>query len=218
MINFLKQLLDLIYKKRCYFCLKSKENTIMCSKCYKKINFLQPKKFQTLDNVPVYCASLYADEVKKMIRGIKYHNQKELAFFQAKLMYDYWKKLTVSQENFVIVPVPLFKEREVKRKYNHMQLVAEEFAKLTGYSVNSDLIFRIKDTKPQYKLTKKQREKNLKDAFKCQKENYHDEKLLLIDDILTTGSTMSEMIKTFRKRKIEDLTIFVTSCSEYNLH
>ena len=218
MINFLKQLLDLIYKKRCYFCLKSKENTIMCSKCYKKINFLQTKKFQTLDNVPVYCASLYADEVKKMIRGIKYHNQKELAFFQAKLMYDYWKKLTVSQENFVIVPVPLFKEREVKRKYNHMQLVAEEFAKLTGYSVNSDLIFRIKDTKPQYKLTKKQREKNLKDAFECQKENYHDEKLLLIDDILTTGSTMSEMIKTFRKSKIEDLTIFVTSCSEYNLH
>ncbi len=218
MINFLKQLLDLIYKKRCYFCLKSKENIIMCSKCYKKINFLQPKKFQTLDNVPVYCASLYADEVKKMIRGIKYHNQKELAFFQAKLMYDYWKKLTVSEEYFVIVPVPLFKEREVKRKYNHMQLVAEEFAKLTGYSVNSDLIFRIKDTKPQYKLTKKQREKNLKDAFECQKENYHDEKLLLIDDILTTGSTMSEMIKTFRKSKIEDLTIFVTSCSEYNLH
>ena len=115
MINFLKQLLDLIYKKRCYFCLKSKENTIMCSKCYKKINFLHPKKFQTLDNEPVYCASLYADEVKKMIRGIKYHNQKELAFFQAKLMYDYWKKLTVSQENFVIVPVPLFKQREMKR-------------------------------------------------------------------------------------------------------
>lgn len=224
MINFFTQLLDLIYKKKCYFCSSSKENTLMCQKCYEKIPLLSPKMLVSIEGVPVYCAGVYEKELKKLIRGIKYHNQKELAFFQAKLMFDYWQKLQKhfsSDEKFVIVPVPLYKSREKKRKYNQMELAAKEFSKLTGYEVKNDLIRRIKDTKPQYKLTKKEREKNLHNAFECDKSNFHGEKLLLIDDILTTGSTMEEMVKTLKNAGIgagiEDLTIFVTSCTKYHL-
>ena len=132
-------------------------------------------------------------------------------------MHNYWSKLIKSDEKFVIVPVPLFEKREKKRKYNHMTLVAEEFAKLSGYKVNLELIKRIKDTKPQYRLSKKEREENLKNAFECNLISYEGEKLLLIDDILTTGSTMTEMIKTFQNKGINDLTVFVTSCTEYHL-
>lgn len=217
MIKFLSQLLDLIYKRRCYFCGSSKENTIMCSRCIEKIELLPTKILKHIDSIPVFCAMVYQKEIQKLIRGIKYHNQKELPFFQAKLMYDYWRKLSVSDEKFVIVPVPLFEKREKKRKYNQMMLVAQEFSKLTGYKINSEIIKRIKDTKPQYKLSKKEREENLKEAFLCNPECYKGEKLLLIDDILTTGSTMSEMIKTLQSSGINDLTVFVTSCTQYNL-
>lgn len=217
MINFFTQLLDLIYKKKCYFCSSSKENTLMCQKCYEKIPLLSPKMLVGIEGAPVYCASVYEKELKKLIRAIKYHNQKELAFFQAKLMFDYWQELSLSDVKFVIVPVPLYKSREKKRKYNQMELVAKELSKLTGYEVKNDLIHRVKDTKPQYKLTKKEREKNLHNAFECDKANYRDEKLLLIDDILTTGSTMEEMVKTFKNAGIEDLTIFVTSCTKHHL-
>lgn len=218
MIKFLSQLLDFIYKKRCYFCSSSKENSLMCSSCYDEQEFLQEKVLKYIDNVPVYSAMIYKDNIQKLIRGLKYHNQKELAVFQAKLMYDYWKKLEVSKNDFVIVPVPLFVSREKKRKYNQMMLVAQEFSKLTGYKVNNELVKRVKNTKPQYKLSKKERKENLHNAFEYNPHHYNGEKLLIIDDILTTGSTMEEIIKTFQNAKVNDLTIFVTSCTEFNLN
>lgn len=218
MIKILSQLLDLIYKKRCYFCGCSKENTKMCSKCFQKIKILPSKIIKNIDKIPVYSATVYEKEVQKLIRGIKYHRQKELAFFQAKIMYDFWKKLSISENKYTIVPVPLFVEREKKRKYNQMVLVAQEFSNLTGYDVNTKLIKRVKNTKPQYKLSKNEREKNLKDAFLCNLENYNNEKILIIDDILTTGSTAKEIIKTLKTADLKDITVFVTSCTEYNLN
>ena len=99
-----------------------------------------------------------------------------------------------------------------------MSLVAQEFAKMTGYDVNEDIIKRVRNTKPQYKLSKKEREENLKNAFECNKEYYSfTEKILIIDDILTTGSTMEEIIKTLQNADVKNLAVFVTSCTKFNL-
>lgn len=217
MFKFLSQLLDLIYKKRCYFCGSAKDNLKMCTNCFDSIDFLPVKQIKNINSILVFSATVYEDKIQKLIRGIKYHNQKELACFQAKIMFDYWQKLTMSKEEYEIVPVPLYPDREKKRKYNQMVLVAQEFSKLTGYKTNFEIIKRVKNTKPQYKLSKKEREKNLKNAFECDSSKYNGTKLLLIDDILTTGSTMEEMIKTFQNVQIKDLTVFVTSCTKFNL-
>lgn len=213
MINLFTQLLDLIYKKRCYFCRSSSENSSMCKRCYDEIELLEPRPLISLYEMPVYSAAVYAKDVQKMIRALKYHNRRELAFFQAKLMYDYWQEIEEKSQTYTIIPVPLFKSREKKRKYNHMLLVAQEFARLTGYCVNNNLLKRIKDTKPQYRLTLKEREKNLNGAFEVDKSSYDGENLLLIDDILTTGSTLSEMIKKLHKEEIDAITCFTTSCT-----
>lgn len=217
MINFFTQLLDLIYKKKCYFCGNTKHNSKMCPDCIEKINFLPPKKLKYIDSVCVYSAMIYEDKIKRLIRGLKYHNQKELAYFQAKLMDDFWQKVDASKGKYTLLPVPLYIKREKKRKYNHMSLVAKEFAKLRGYDVKEDLIFRIKDTKPQFNLSIKERARNMEGAFEVKKENYHDEKILIIDDILTTGSTLSEMIKVLKSSGINDITVFVTSCTDFHL-
>lgn len=213
MRSFFAQLLDLIYKKRCYFCKSSKDNAVMCGKCYDEIEHIPYKAILSLQDTPVYSAALYTKTVQKLIRGVKYHNQKELAFFQAKLMFDYWTNITEKKESYIIVPVPLYKKREKKRKYNHMLLVAKELSKLTGYKINNDLLVRIKDTKPQYRLSQKEREANLKNAFKAEKDKYNGENILIIDDILTTGSTLKEMIKELEKTGITDITAFTTSCT-----
>lgn len=219
MKKILLKLLDLIYKKRCYFCGDSKSNLKMCEKCFNKIQLLKNRPQQSISGVKVYCATLYKDDTQKMIRGVKYHNQKELAYYQAKLMYNYWKNLEEFNDSYVIIPVPMFDKKEKKRGYNHMTLVAQEFAKLAGenYSVNTNIIKRIKDTKPQYKLTLKQRQSNLKSAFSLsgKYENYINKKILILDDILTTGSTLQEMIKTFNAKGTCDITCFTTSCGEF---
>ncbi|MBQ8460207.1 ComF family protein [bacterium] len=211
MKNFLIGLLDWIYKKKCYFCKSSKESVKMCSKCFDELEFLPVGINRKVFNTEIYCAGVYEKNLQKLIRGLKYHNQKDLAYYQAKFMWQYWQKMDFLEDDFQIVPVPIFPKRKKQRKYNHMELVAEEFSKLSGYDINFELIKRIKDTKPQYKLNKAQRMINLSEAFEIDKSKDLKKKILIIDDICTTGSTFEEMIKAFNKAGIYDIICFATT-------
>lgn len=211
MKDFFINLLDWIYKKKCYFCKSSKECSKMCSKCYNEMDYLPFNVNRIVNGKKVYCAGVYEKNLQKLIRGLKYHKQKDLAYFLAKFMFEYWQKIT-DKKSFQIVPVPIYYKRKKKRKYNHMELVADEFSKLSGFEINFDLIKRIKDTKPQYKLNKSQRMLNLSKAFEVNKDKYiSGKKILIIDDICTTGSTFEEMINEFNKCGIYDITCFATT-------
>lgn len=210
MNKFFEKLLDWIYKKKCYFCKSSAESLKMCSKCYEKLDFTTIKINRIIEGKKVYCAGVYSKELQKLIRGLKYHNQPDLAYYLAKFMAEYYTK-TEAETDFEIIPVPIFHAREKKRKYNHMNLVAEEFSRLTGKPLNKNLIIRIKDTKPQYKLKRSERLENLNKAFKVNKENYNGKTLLIIDDICTTGSTFEEIIKEFQKNNITDIICFAAT-------
>jgi len=210
MKRFIDELLNWIYKKKCYFCKSSKEAVKMCSKCYSELEFLPFKINRIIESKPVYCAGIYSTNLQKLIRGLKYHNQPDLAFYLAKFMAEYLSDI-LKDKKFEVVPVPIFKTKEKKRKYNHMNLVAQEFCTLTGNILNKDLIKRIKDTKPQYKLKRYEREENLKGAFEVNSENYKGNTVLLLDDICTTGSTFEEMIKELNKNGITDIMCFAST-------
>ena len=210
MLQKLSNLLDWIYKKKCYFCRSSKEAVKMCSKCYDDMDFLPVQINRIIEGKKVYCAGVYSKNLQKLIRGLKYHNQKDLAYYLAKFMAEYFSKIT-DKTDFEIIPVPIYPKREKKRKYNHMNIVGEEFARLTNNSLNKNLIKRVKDTKPQYKLKRHERLQNLNGAFEVDKSNYTGKTLLLIDDICTTGSTFEEMIKEFAKYGITDIICFAAT-------
>lgn len=211
MNKFFENILDWIYKKKCYFCGRSKESVKMCTDCYEKLDFLPVEVNRTYNNVNIYCAGIYNKYLQKLIRGLKYHGQRDLAYYLAKFMYEYWQRLE-PEEDFQIVPVPIYIKRLKQRKYNHMELTAQEFALFSGYDVNTKLITRIKDTKPQYKLKKAQRMENLAHAFKVDKNQLiKDKKILLIDDICTTGSTFEEMIKELNRAGINDIVCLAAS-------
>ncbi len=211
MKNFLLGLLDLIYKKRCYFCKSSKDCVVMCNNCYDELNLNDRRAKLIYKNVNIFCAGIYEKTMQKLIRGVKYHKQKELAFYQAKFMAEYFEKLNL-QKDFVVVPVPLFEKRKKERGYNHMELVGEEFCKLTGLTMNTNLIKRVKNTKPQYKLKKYERMENLKDAFTiCDKDFDKNLEILILDDIFTTGSTFESMIEEFYKNGYKKITCLATA-------
>ena len=210
MKDFLLSLLDWVYKKKCYFCKSSKDNSRMCTKCYDTLDFQPVRINRIISGKKVYCAGVYAKNLQKLIRGLKYHRQRELAYFQAKFMYEYWQKITTSKD-FQVVPVPIFEKRKRKRRYNHMELTAIEFCRLGGYNYNPDLIMRINDTRPQYKLTKAQRAENLSNAFKVDKTKLQSGTVLLLDDICTTGSTFEEMIKELKQYGIENIVCFAAT-------
>lgn len=210
MLQKILSLLDWIYKKKCYFCKSSNEAVKMCAKCYDDMDFLPIQINRIVEGKKVYCAGVYSKNLQKLIRGLKYHNQRDLAYYLAKFMAEYFSEI-FNETDFEIIPVPIYPKREKKRKYNHMNLVGEEFARLTSNTLNTNLIKRIKDTKPQYKLKRNERIENLHGAFEVDKTNFHGKTLLLIDDICTTGSTFEEMIKEFAKNDINDIICFAAT-------
>lgn len=209
MINILKKLLDLIYDKKCYFCSKTTEDSVFCHECFSKVEYLSLSPSFVIDNINVYSATIYDDIPQKLIRAVKFHNKKELAEYQARIMFNYWQNLKISKKNFTVLPTPMFYSKARKRNYNHMDLVAEHFSKLAGYKFDKKSLIRNRETAPQYKLNRKQREENLKNAFSLIKKI--DEPVLVLDDISTTGSTLKEIIFELKKYGIEDITCFVTS-------
>lgn len=210
MKKILLALLDLIYKKKCYFCSSSKYSLKMCPKCYELMEFSDRRANRIIDGVNIFSCAIYEKIIQKLIRGLKYHKQKELAFYLAKFMYEYWAQLGDTRD-FQVIPTPLHKNRIKKRKYNHMELVAEEFCKLSGYSLNNNLIRRIKDTKPQYRLTRAQRLENLSEAFEVDITKDLHKPILILDDICTTGATFEEMIKALRQKNINEIVCLAAS-------
>ncbi|MCR5266529.1 MAG: hypothetical protein K6E29_08070 [Cyanobacteria bacterium RUI128] len=214
----LNKLLDFIYKKKCYFCGSSRECVKMCSKCYDELVFASVSCNRLINGVQVFSAGVYEKNLQKMIRGIKYHRQKELAYYMAKFMWEYFQQVVEKEGfsgNFEVVPVPLHKSRERKRGYNHMKLVSDEFCALSGYSANYDLIKRIKNTKPQYKLSYAQKQENLKDAFEVDKSKISGNTVLIIDDICTSGATFSSMIDELKSNGVEHIVCLSTSSPIY---
>ena len=212
MINILKKLLDFIYETKCYFCSSSDEDKIFCSKCYNSVKFRPFEPVFFIEKTKVYAVTYYKDVTQKLIRAVKYHNQKDLAYYQAKLMFEYWQKIT-DNRNYTVIPVPMFYSRARKRKYNHMDLVCGEFCKMTGYTLDTKSLIRNRETAPQYNLSRAEREKNLKDAFTLLNDKIQ-EPVLLMDDISTTGTTLKEIIKVLNEKNITDITAFVTSIPE----
>lgn len=182
----------------------------MCPNCYDELCFADLKVNRIVDGVNIYSCGIYEKNLQKLIRGLKYHNQRDLAFYLAKFMYEYFKKLDLTQQ-FQVIPTPLHKNRVKKRKYNHMELVVEEFCRLSGNIPNNDLIKRTKDTKPQYKLTKAQRLENLSGAFEVNTSKNLNLPILLLDDICTTGATFEEMISVLQKSGIKNITCLAAS-------
>lgn len=210
MMKLINSFLDLIYRKKCYFCGNSKYSLRMCPKCYDKMEFMDVNANRIINGVDIYCAGVYTKELQKLIRGVKYHRQKVLAYYQAKFMYEYFLKLGLDKD-FLVIPTPMYEKRIKKRKYNHMDLVCEEFSKLSGFECCFDLIKRVKDTKPQYKLSRKERLVNLSEAFEVNKTLLSNKPILLMDDICTTGSTFEEMIKTLKASGASGIVCFATS-------
>ena len=111
----------------------------------------------------------------------------------------------------LIVPVPLHYTRLIKRKYNQSALLAKELGKLTGIEVDYKSLIKGKITKPQVDCTGNERLQNLKGAFYVKNhKKIKGKKILLIDDVLTTGSTVNECAKALKSaqpKSIYSLTI-----------
>ncbi len=123
----------------------------------------------------------------------KFHGRKEYADFYSRDMYRHLGTFILSCHPDVIIPVPVSAEKLKKRGYNQAELIASRLSEYTGIPENKDLVRRIRNTPPMKELTRLERMKNLKGAFKIDSHDVKCRNVLIVDDIYTTGSTMDAL-------------------------
>ena len=134
--------------------------------------------------------------VRTAVYSLKYHNIRAAAPELGQLLAQYLDSHPIPAE--VIVPVPLHPRRLRSRGYNQKALLTREMGRLIGLSVNQGLIARIKDTPLQVEASRlEERRSNVAGAFTCLGKA-EGQAVLLVDDVVTTGSTMSACAATLK--------------------
>lgn len=203
--------LNLIYNEKCLICGCSKVDNLLCKTCLKDVYYLSGFAQRFYKEIPIFCATNYQKTTKTLIQKLKFSHKKKASIPLAEILYSYFSKINLTDNYTIIYPPSNYLKTSI-RGYNHMFLIAKEFSKLTGFNINKDLIKKIKPTKPQYKT--KNRHLNIKGSFAINKkyiEFLKDKKLLLIDDITTSGATLEELINILLEAGLKNITCLVVS-------
>lgn len=146
--------------------------------------------------------------VSSSIYAFKYKNRRVYGEVYGREMAKMFRKIIRLWEIDVIVPVPLHRKKQKKRGYNQAEILAKEIGFRVGIPVDTTLIKRKKNTVPQKEFTRKERKKNLKNAFEVTGK-VEGKRVLIIDDIYTTGSTI-DSISILLKKAGAEKTYFLT--------
>lgn len=146
-------------------------------------------------------AVVYDDASHKLIVAFKHSDRTELAPIFAKWMQRAASGLLHSDS--LLVPIPLHRRRLAGRRYNQSALLASSLAKLSGARLALDALKRTRSTPPQKNLSADARRRNVAGAFKATGGSgvklIEDAHIVLIDDVLTTGATLSSAARTLKK-------------------
>lgn len=126
--------------------------------------------------------------IKAAITANKFYNSEKAALLLSSLI-EHWLK-TLPDSPTVFIPIPLSLNRQRERGYNQVTRVIKN-VKVRNIEL-IDVLFRNKDTKPQTSLRREERFKNLEDAFvyNGKKLNFSQKRIVIVDDVITTGATM----------------------------
>ena len=208
MLNFI---LDLIYPNVCGFCNKINKDSL-CDECeehfYKKL----------LCNIDIYDDKFfiqhlylfkYDEEIRKYILDYKFNDKAYIFKTFAKLFIKNEKICGFFEKYDIIIPVPIHKKRFNVRGYNQSYLIAREICKyIKNFKLENNVLVKVNNTKPQSTLTKLERSENAKNAYTINNiEKIQNKKILLLDDIYTTGSTVNECSKLLKLNGAKEVGI-----------
>ncbi|WP_375318849.1 ComF family protein [Candidatus Tisiphia endosymbiont of Oplodontha viridula] len=227
--RFYNYLIDYILPARCLSCAEvtdTKED--FCQDCWKKLDFITKPycivcgcrlDISILDDMcctkcfqhkPHYNISRslikFNENSKKIIHTFKYQDKTILAKTFSKLFYrQYYNEI---QEVDLIIPVPMNRFKRLFRMYNPALVLAIEISKLLKRPLSPDMLIKSRWTKSQTFLSKKEREKNLSNSLIFNKKyQIIGQRILLVDDVLTTGTTINKCAKILKDSGAESVYV-----------
>ena len=209
LLGVLNKLVNAIYPAKCIFCqqlLEYDADLHICSGCYSRLPFMD-EALPTLSQsggkshydsaVSVF---RYTGMVKESLIRFKFYNKPSYYRTYARLMADRLAKKTGANQYDVVLSVPLHKLREFSRGYNQAFLISRALSRELKLPEYSSLLKRIRSTDTQSLLDRQERHRNVRGAFfVAVPEKVKGKSILLVDDILTTGSTLEECSKVLRQ-------------------
>lgn len=219
----LSRFLNLLFPPQCLSCdMRVPTHGTLCLSCWQRIKFISepmcaccglPFDYDIGDGAlcaaclhdrPPYgrarAAFNYDEHSRRLVTRFKYSDQTQLARIYGAWLANAGSELLTGTD--IIIPVPLHYWRFVHRRFNQSALLAHSLAKNTGIKNLPDALKRTRRTLPQAGLTRKQRIENVKGAFAANPryaQLIKGKNILLVDDVLTTGSTMEQCAKILLK-------------------
>ncbi|ACL74478.1 phosphoribosyltransferase [Ruminiclostridium cellulolyticum H10] len=203
-------MIEYFFPPRCALCnaiLKAGVAIYICEKCAGEIGYY--KNSVTPLNLPVgiqnycdgiLCVGRYSDSLKEALRRFKFSNKPSYYRTFGRLLALKVENTEQKVRFDIIVPVPLYKSKEKTRGYNQAELMAGQVSKILNVPCEKRLLNKTFETKSQSILKKNERLLNLQDAFVAINQRMIVNKnILLIDDILTTGSTVNQCCKALKE-------------------
>lgn len=190
---------------RCNKLLKMKREDKIISKDNDIEGILEDKCFDEL----IYIFR-YEDIIRKMIIEYKFNNSSYLYKTFVNFLLKNEKIFEKIESYDTIIAVPISRKRIKQRGYNQSLLISKEINKKTGIFLTIDCLYKYRDIKEQSKLNKEQREYNIKNAYKLKNSQIiNNKKILLIDDVYTTGSTVNECSFVLMQGKPKNIGVLV---------
>jgi len=230
---FLKRLgiwiVNFLYPPICPICgAPVEEAHCLCPECYKHLNFItepccricgRPFEYKGLSDLicgscmkkaPAFSMARsvleYDDFSKQLILAYKHGDRTNLTPLLVKFLLQ--AENVIFQNVDMIIPVPLHWTRFWKRRYNQSSLLGKALGKKLGIPCYSNILKRVRMTESQGKKTRQAREKNIKNAFRVARPDaIKGKKILLIDDVMTTGATITECTKILRKAGAKEVKV-----------
>lgn len=218
--------LDVLFPAHCFGC--GYLGVYLCPRCEQKLRPLEQQSCLYCKKSSLYGLThpqcrrplgidgfislfYYDNLLKRIIKGIKYSfvttAQNDLFYLIAKYGRNpliYYKK----SPSLFIQPIPLSKEKERSRGFNQAKIIAETLSSFTHIK-EVELIRRHKNTEIQAKIkNKKARSENVRGAFSLFKKNTNIKEILLVDDVITSGSTVKEAAKILKKGGVNKIYVF----------
>ncbi len=233
LFELLHVVVELVYPTTCVFCGKievkgicaSCRNSLVyveeprCKKCGKSIRYEEDEYCMDCNRETFAYETgrsiwVHKEPVNSSIYQFKYHNRRIYAKAYVKELVQIHRATIDSWKIHTIIPVPIHKIRRRKRGYNQAEVLADYLGVELEISVDKGIVRRIKHTKPQKNIEKKNRKKNLENAFTVTKEWVGSGNVLLIDDIYTTGSTIHAIAKVLKEAGVDKVYFLTISIGQ----
>jgi len=150
---------------------------------------------------------LYRGAGARIVHGLKYEGSQWLGKEIELLLREFpiWRQYFTDAQ---LVPVPLHKSKERQRGYNQAHVIARAINAALPQTTLCDCLQRVRKTPSQTFLTRDERRRNMKKAFECVSEPDSERKIIVIDDVLTTGATLNSAILALRKETKGPISAF----------